>query len=162
MDEINHWLSPPHPEIQDEDEAREWCAKWAPRCPDRYPQRVCEILGFRPKSVDLLQLRVVLRSSDNGVCTAIVDEHPDHIDVRALACMPDDDTPDPLDGPAPEEIVCPIRVWLDAPLGTRDVIDIDTGEALPFYIPRFDVDGPPGRYIPRPPGDLWPPDPALR
>lgn len=161
MDEIDYWLDTPPPEILDADEAREWRAKWAPCCPDGDPQRVCEILGFRPKSVDLLQLRVVLRASDHGVCTAIVDEHPDHIDVRVLACMPDD-TPYPRDGPAPKEMDCPIRVLLDAPLGTRDVIDIDTGEALPFYIPRFDVDGPPGRYIPRPPGNLWPPDPALR
>ena len=127
-----------------------------PPCPDGRPQRLCELLGFRPKSVDLLQLRVVLRDSDGGVCHATVEEHSDRVCVRAVACLEvDEETGWPI-RPCGREMDCPIRVWLHAPLGARIVIDLDTGQELPYFIPHRHLDEP-SFYVPRPPGDLWPP-----
>jgi hypothetical protein len=48
------------------------------------------------------------------------------------------------------------RSWLDEPLGPRPVIDLDTGEELPLFLPASHVDER-SRYVPRPPGDVWPP-----
>lgn len=133
----------------------DWLEKWAPPCPDGNPQRLLEILGFRLKGADYLQLRLVLKPGADGVCQAVIDEHEDRIYVRAIACLPQEDA----DGPAyfrTEEMDCPCNVWLDAPLGERVVIDVDSGEELPLYIPRWDTDEP-CLYVPRPPGPLWPP-----
>jgi hypothetical protein len=99
---------------------------------------------------------VVLRASDRGVCHATVDEHPDRVCVRAVACVElDDEIGRPI-RPDRRETDCPLRVWLDAPLGARVVIDLDTGGELPYFIPRWHLDEP-SIYVPRPPGDLWPP-----
>jgi hypothetical protein len=43
----------------------------------------------------------------------------------------------------------------DSPLGERVVIDENSGEPLPMYIPRWGT-GEPSLYIPRPAGNLWP------
>ena len=132
-----------------------WLKKWAPPCPDGNPQRRLQILGFRLKGADYLQLRVV-RWSDEGVCQVMTDEHPDRIYVRVSACAPyDPDRPD-LWRRSTEALDSGCNWWLDAPLGERIVIDVDTGEELPLYIPRWDTDEP-DLYIPRPPGPLWPP-----
>ncbi len=32
---------------------------------------------------------------------------------------------------------CPVRVWLDQPLGDRAVIDLDTDEELPLFVPEY-------------------------
>ncbi|MGH7621414.1 MAG: hypothetical protein ACREMU_03660, partial [Gemmatimonadaceae bacterium] len=32
---------------------------------------------------------------------------------------------------------CPVRVWLDEPLGERAVIDFDRDEELPLYKPLY-------------------------
>ncbi len=32
---------------------------------------------------------------------------------------------------------CPIRVWLESPLGDRAVIDLDTDEELPLFVPEY-------------------------
>jgi hypothetical protein len=139
----------------------DWQAKWAPPCPEGNPQRLLEILGFRLKGADYLQLRVVLRRSlDNGVCQAVIDEHPDRIYVRAIACLreeeeEEEERPD-LSWIPSEEADCPCNWWLDAPLAERVVIDVDTGAELPLYIPRWGT-GEPSLYVPRPPGLLWPP-----
>ena len=154
----------------------DWLAKWAPPCPDGNPQRLLEILGFRLKGADLLQLRVVLKQDDGGVCQAIVEEHPDRVYVRALACLEEEeeeekeDWPDSFSQPTeggnpgwrrPREIDCPCNVWLDAPLDERVVIDVDSDEELPFFIPRWGT-GEPSLYVPRPPGPVWsPPEPPL-
>lgn len=134
----------------------EWMDKWAPRCPDGNHRRLLSILGFRLKGADYLQLRVALRKSDYGVCEAIIEEHPDSIYVRALACV-DEQHDDAWSSSVREEVDCGVAVWLDAPLGERIVIDEDTGEELPLLIPRWGT-GEHSLYVPRPPGVLWPPD----
>ncbi len=55
----------PWDESWEEDHA--WVEKWMPKCPDGKPQRVCEILGFRLKAPDYLQLQVLLMPPDLGV-----------------------------------------------------------------------------------------------
>ncbi len=130
-----------------------WLGKWAPECPDGNPQR----LGFRLKGPDYLQLRVILTPRDGRVCAAVIEEHPAMIVVRAIACLPDDG-PDGRRRARQRELVdCPFNIWLDAPLGERVVIDVDTGRKLRLYIPRYDTDEP-SLYIPRPRGVLWPQD----
>jgi hypothetical protein len=51
------------------------------------------------------------------------------------------------------------NVPLDAPLGDRAVIDFDSGEPLPLFIPRWGTDDR-SVYVTRPEGNLWPPDRA--
>jgi hypothetical protein len=154
MDPIIVRCSPPAPEIRGRDQS--WGVVGDPPCPDGRPQRPCELLGFRLKRADLLQLRVVLRASDGGVCHAAIDERPDHIGVRAVACLRDE-TPRRKTRGVPHETDCPINVPLSAPLGTRSVIDLDNGKPLPLFIPPFNSNEP-SEYIPSPPGAPWPPD----
>jgi hypothetical protein len=134
----------------------EWLEKWAPECPDGDPQRLCELLGFRLKGRDHLQLRVVLRSLDRGVCQLIIEEHPDRVYVRALACEHEDESGS--NASVPQETDCPCNVWLDAPLDERIVVDIDSGRPLPLFVPGWGS-GKPSIYVPRPTGSLWPPPP---
>jgi hypothetical protein len=136
-----------------------WLERWAPPCPDGSPQRLCEILGFRLKGADYLQLRVVLTPSDHGVCQAIIEEHEDRIYVRALVCFDEDRVALDRRSSMRDETDCPCNVWLDAPLDERVVIDVDSGEPLPLFIPHWDTDEP-SLYVPRPAGCLWPPDHA--
>jgi hypothetical protein len=139
-------------------ECRDWqhgCVlEGTPPCPDGNPQRICELLGFRLKGADYLQLRAVHRDSDQFMCHVTIDEHPDRVCVRLVACVAADTGRRPLSSRDRHETDCPCNVWLDDPLGTRAVIDLDTGEELPLYIPHWDTDEP-SEYIPRPPGDLW-------
>jgi hypothetical protein len=150
-----HW----HNNWEDEssDDAHEaWMDKWAPPCPLGCRQRLLELLGFRLKAEDWLQLRVVLGWRDR-ICAAIVDEHPDLVYVRVLACH-EDEADDPRDpNRSRNDVDCPCRVYLDAPLGERVVIDVDSGEPLPMLIPRWGT-GERSFYIPRPAGILWPPE----
>ncbi len=140
----------------------EWYAKWAPPCPGARPQRMCEIVGFRLKGADYLQLRVILRDGDGGVCQMIVEEHDDVVFVHALACC-DPEREAPRKGrartPDRHETDCPCNVWLEAPLGERVVVNYENDEPLPLYIPRRGTDEP-SELVPRPPGDLWPPSDA--
>jgi hypothetical protein len=136
----------------------DWLAKWAPPCPDGNPQRLCEIVAFRLKGEDYLQVRVILRrDEDSGVCQLIVDEHADRIYVRAIACRSHEDDRSASSWLQTDEIDCGCNWWLDAPLGERIVIDVDTGRELPLLIPRWGT-GEPSLHVPRPPGLLWPPD----
>jgi hypothetical protein len=113
-------------------------------------QRLLEVAGFRLKAPDHLQLRIILRAEDGGGCHVIVGEREDCLFVRAMAHR-DEDTWRQL---PTDEMDCPCNYWLDAPLGERVVIDVDTGAELPFFIPRWGRDLP-SLYVPRPPGDLW-------
>lgn len=131
-----------------------WLEKWAPKCPDGDPQRLCELRGFRLKGRDHLQLRVALRALDRGVCQLIIEEHPDRVYVRALACEHEDEPG--RTGSVPQETDCPCNVWLDAPLDERIVVDIDSGRPLPLFV-RGWGSGKPSVYVPRPTGSLWPP-----
>jgi hypothetical protein len=119
-------------------------------CPDGKPQRLGQLLGFRERNVGELELRVVLGPGNGGVCQVIVEERDDEVYVRVLLHWQDEDH-------APvhcicREIDCPVRVWLDQPLGERAVIDVDRDEALPLYEPRYvnNVPNPDHGYHPAP------------
>ena len=129
----------------DADAHAEWCEKWAPRCPVGNSQRLRHPLGFRERNIGELELRVAL-GGDEGVCEVVVDEGDDEVQVRVLLCYPDDDDEcrDDDDEKAPrrrrrrrEYTDCPVRVWLENPLGERAVIDVDTDEELPLYTPLY-------------------------
>jgi hypothetical protein len=143
-------------DVRPEGADESWLSKWAPRCPDGHAQRLCEILGFRLKGEDYLQLRVVLTLGDGGVCQAIIDEHEDRVYVRAIACLAQDVPDRGIWDRRSDEVDCPCCVWLDAPLGERIVIDVDTNREVPLCIPRWGT-GQPSLYLPRPRGTLWPP-----
>jgi hypothetical protein len=69
------------------------------------------------------------------VCDVIVDERDDEIYVRVLVCQDHDD-----DRPRRQRdyMDCPVRTWLERPLGGRAVIDVDSDEELPLFIPGWD------------------------
>ena len=54
-------------------------------------------------------------------------------------CRCDDDADDADDGTRHyrEYTDCPVRVWLKQPLGERAVIDVNSDEELPLYIPEY-------------------------
>jgi hypothetical protein len=135
-----------------------WYTKWAPRCPNGNPQRMCEIVGFRLKGADYLQLRVILCDEDHGVCQLVVEEHEDVVFVHALACFEPAPEPPPRKGRKKQqqrhETNCPCNHWLDFPLGARVIVNYETDRPLPLCIPHWGEDKP-DEYIPRPLGDLW-------
>src|SRR5580704_15396965 len=121
------------PIVEFDSEAHEkWLEKWAPEC----RRRVRRALGFRERNIGELELRVPLGGDDQGVCRVILDERDDEIYVRVLVCWCDDDDDD---GPwrDREYTDCPVRVWLKRPLGERAVIDVDSDDELPLYIPQY-------------------------
>ena len=107
-----------------------WCAKWAPRCPEGYPQRLRQAVAFRERDVCELELRVPFAFEEHGACQVIVEESDDMVLVRVLVCL--DEEADAL--PPPRKfVVWPVRVWLERPLGSRPVVDVDSNEALPLF-----------------------------
>jgi hypothetical protein len=131
----------------DSDAHAEWCEKWAPPCPDGKPLRVRRALGFRERNIGELELRVALGGDDIGVCRVIVDEHDDEVHVRVLVAYDDDERAPQIRN---EYVDCPVRVWLEKPLGTRAVIDVDSDEELPLFTPAYrdDVPQPDHGYSP--------------
>ena len=132
------WNGQPIVEWDTEAHAR-WCEKWAPACPDGNPQRLRHPLGFRERNIGELELRVALGGDDRGLCQLIVDEQDDEVYVRVLVCYDDDDDDDDDEAPPAvrEYVDCPVRVWLECPLGERAVIDVDTDKELPLYTPLY-------------------------
>jgi hypothetical protein len=116
-----------------DDERAEWREKWAPKCPIGNPQRVGRCLAYREREPGRLQLRVLLLSSTEGICEAIVDEDEDSVKVRVILCYEEGNDADP------EYIDCPVHVYLEKPLNGRDVIDVDNERALPLYVPSWEV-----------------------
>ena len=88
-------------------------------------------LGFRERNVGELELRVALGDGDHGACRVIVDEQDDEVYVRVLVCY------DERSSRPREYIDCPVRVWLETPLGHRAVIDVDSDEELPLFTPSW-------------------------
>jgi len=126
------WLDENRSDALD-DERGEWLEKWAPRCPDGRPSVPRKIIAYREREPGRLQLRVPL-SGDEGVCEVVVEEDEKTVRVRALVCYDDDDE----DAPASHERVnCPVHVYLDRPLQGRQVVDIETGAALPLFVPSW-------------------------
>lgn len=117
------------PIIVFDDEAHAaWCAKWCPPCPDGNHQRLIRALGFRERNRCELELRVPLALGRFHVCQVVLDERADEVHVRVLACYREDDDDSRL---GREELTdCPVRVWLEHPLGDRAVIDVDSDEEL--------------------------------
>ena len=112
----------------------EWMDKWVRPCPDGNPQRLRRALGFRERNVGELELRVALGGGDeHGVCRVLLDERDDEVFVRIFICYDEDAEWVPLKQRAYSD--CPVRVWLDKPLGDRAVIDVDSDEELPLFIP---------------------------
>src|ERR1700759_2099982 len=124
------WNGEPIIEFDSEAHAK-WLEKWAPEC----RRRVRRALGFRERNIGELELRVALGGDDRGVCRVILDERDDEVYVRVLVCgcAADDDD----DGTWREYTDCPVRLWLKQPLGERAVIDVDSDEELPLYIPMY-------------------------
>jgi hypothetical protein len=57
---------------------------------------------------------VILRP-DEAVYDVLVDEGDDRVEVLVLVCR---------DGEAGDESIdCPVHIWLDSPLGARQVVD---------------------------------------
>lgn len=123
------------PIIEFDSEANErWLRKWAPEC----HRRVRRALGFRERNISELELRVALGGDDRGVCRVILDERDDEIHVRVLVCCCDDDDDDDDRTRRDREYMdWPVRVWLKQPLGERAVIDVDSDEELPLYVPEY-------------------------
>lgn len=116
----------------------EWCAKWAPPCPVGNPQRLRRALGFWERNVAELELRVPLSLTDpEGACQVIVDERDNEVYVRVAVCYEDEEDDDDVRPRRNEYMDCPVRVWLDRPLGDRAVIDVDDDEELPLYVPKY-------------------------
>lgn len=111
-----------------------WCEKWAPKCPDGKPQRLRHALAHHERNLCELELRVPLGRDEGGVCPLVVDERQDEIYVRVLVCV--DRESDSVMVPR-DYVDCPVRVWLERPLGERVVIDVDTGRGLPLRTPRY-------------------------
>jgi hypothetical protein len=59
----------------------------------------------------------------------------DEVYVRVLVCCCADDDNDRTCQER-EYTDCPVRVWLKQPLGERTVIDVDSDDELPLYVPR--------------------------
>jgi hypothetical protein len=67
----------------------------------------------------------------------IVEERDDEVHVRVVVCYRNDDE-DEEELLRPREYMdCPVRTWLDQPLGDRAVIDVDSDEELPLYTPHY-------------------------
>ena len=124
-------------------------------CPDGNEQRLVEIAGFRLKGDDYLQLRVILQTGDFGVCDLAVQELPDQVRVRAVACYDPAEAKRARRSRRLEEMNCPCNYGLDHPLRERIVVDHESDVELPLYIPHWDEEDRPSEYVPRPPGDLW-------
>ena len=65
-----------------------------------------------------LELRVALGGNEDGVCQVVVDEHENEVFVRVLVDVEDDPPGRSRDR---ECLDCPVRVWLERPLGERAV-----------------------------------------
>jgi hypothetical protein len=111
-----------------------WQEMW-PSCPDGNPQRLCHPLGFRERSIGELELRVALGGDDRGVCDIVMEHGEDEVRVRVLVCYDDEDEELPPRNRGYMD--CPVRVWLDQPLGDQAVIDLDTDEELPLFVPEY-------------------------
>jgi hypothetical protein len=119
-------------DYRDDDHAR-WLDRWTSPCPEGRPQRVGICLGHREREPGRLQLRVALCRGE-GVCDLIVEEDEDTVRVRLLVCY-DDERVEP--GEDREYINCPAHVYLDKPLGRRTVMDMQTDEPVPVFVPDW-------------------------
>ena len=102
-------------------------------CPAGRPQRAERCLGHRELVPHGLQLRVLL-SGDEGVCDVSVEEDEDAVRVRVHVCY---SVPRSKDGVDRAHRNCPVHLYLNEPLGDRTVIDLETGRAVPLFVPYW-------------------------
>jgi hypothetical protein len=125
------------PEEWNEDLRALWCDRWQPNwCPVGNQQIRGRPLGFSKQTACELELRVALRR-DEGVCQVIVDELGDEVYVLVITCYEEEEPEHELPAPLGERLDCPVRVWLDRPLGDRAVINVDTDKELDLYTPAY-------------------------
>lgn len=125
---------------------------WTVGCPDGRPQRPLTLLGYRLRDIAYLQLRIAIDRADSGVCQMFVEQADDRIYVSAHACRRDKRRRKVY-----ETTDAGFCIGLDAPLGARPVVDIDSGRELPWLHVR-EGSCEPWLYVPRPVGELWPHD----
>jgi hypothetical protein len=89
------------------------------------PRRV---LGYREREPCRLQLRIAVRGEEH-VDEILVEEDDATVVVHATVCTA-------IDVEAGEWVDCPFHVYLEHPLGDRDVIDGVSGKPVPFRPPR--------------------------
>lgn len=94
--------------------------------------RAC--LGFYERGPGYLQLPFGALDNE-GLCDVVVEEGPFHVAVRLVLCSKDEEHLG-YRGLAEERT----HVQLECVLGNRIVTDIETGRAVPFYVPT-DLDG---------------------
>jgi hypothetical protein len=121
---------------------------WFPVCPRGLPQRVRRCLGYYERDPGRVQLRFAALD-DEGLCDVLIDERDSHVVVRVVICRTDD----PLERyPEPGLAEERTHAYLQAPLAGRPLIDFETGEPVPFYVPTW-LDGhrtkAPGYYTDR-------------
>jgi hypothetical protein len=129
------WIHEGWPVDGTAEERADWLEKWAPRCPIGNPQRVRRCMGYRERDPGRLQLRVALGGNE-GVCEVVVDETDEIVTVRVFLCY-DEDEEDNDRGRDREYINCPVHVYLDKPLDGRTVVDFQSNEELPLYVPNW-------------------------
>jgi hypothetical protein len=81
-----------------------------------------------------IQLRGSVNSPDFGRPRRS-HKQDDEVHVRVLVCY--DERDDPYPSRKREYTDCPVRVWLEKPLGQRAVIDVDSDEELPLFTPSW-------------------------
>jgi hypothetical protein len=117
----------------DEDDAQDAIDdRWLPYCPAHHPVEPKELLGYTILSPRLLRVEVSMRGFED-VCDVVVDEGPDLIRVRATACANFHNHPvfrrSALGDPS--------VITLNEALGDRVVIDYETEEPVPVYVPPY-------------------------
>jgi hypothetical protein len=104
-------------------------------------------LGYCEREPLRLQLRVALLYTEE-VCDVAVDERASHV-VRVVICWHDDLPDGYLEPGFAEERT---HTYLQEPLAARPLLDFETGEPVPFYVPTW-LDGhrtkAPGYYTDR-------------
>jgi hypothetical protein len=118
----------------DREEHAQRCPDWAPDCPDRRSWQVRRALGFWERNLSELELRIALGGNDDGVCQVVVDEQEHEVYVRVLVHCENDS---PRRSRDHDYLDCPVRVWLERPLGKRAVIDVDSDEELHLFTPAY-------------------------
>ena len=70
-----------------------------------------------------------------GICEALVEETEDAVRVRVLLCY--DEARVAAYGKR-EYVNCPVHVYLDNPLAGRTVIDVQTDDPVPLFVPDWE------------------------
>lgn len=106
---------------------------WLPSCPIGLPQLARPCLGYYEREPLRLQLRVAMLDNE-GVCDVVLDEQDSCVVVRVVICWRDD-----LPHRHQEAGFAEDRTHADLrePLNGRPLIDFETDEPIPFYVPTW-------------------------